>query len=77
MKLVSTAIPSSEGFTANRAAHLEALETVRAAAELAAEGGGARSRERRLHTYGSERLATQLTAENSTPSPTPEDLERV
>ena len=48
MKLVSTAIPSSEGFTANRAAHLEALETVRAAAELAAEGGGARSRERHL-----------------------------
>ncbi|EAU45933.1 carboxyl transferase domain-containing protein [Salipiger bermudensis] len=48
MKLASTAIPSSEGFTANRAAHLEALETVRAAAELAAEGGGARSRERHL-----------------------------
>ncbi|MBY6004712.1 methylcrotonoyl-CoA carboxylase [Salipiger bermudensis] len=48
MKLASTAIPSSEGFIANRAAHLEALETVRAAAELAAEGGGERARERHL-----------------------------
>ncbi|WP_417741682.1 carboxyl transferase domain-containing protein [Salipiger sp.] len=48
MKLASTAIPSSEDFTANRAAHLEALETVRAAAELAAAGGGARARERHL-----------------------------
>ena len=41
MKLASTAIPSSEGFRANRDAHLAALEVVREAAELAAAGGGA------------------------------------
>ncbi len=40
MKLTSSVLPSSEGFRANRAAHLEMLETVRAAAMAAAAGGG-------------------------------------
>ena len=48
MKLASTAIPSSEGFRANRDAHLAALEVVREAAELAAAGGGAKARDRHL-----------------------------
>ena len=48
MKLTSKALPSSEAFQANRAAHLDALETVRAAAALAAAGGGERARERHL-----------------------------
>ncbi|MCR8546280.1 methylcrotonoyl-CoA carboxylase [Salipiger sp. P9] len=48
MKLASQAIPSSEAFLANRAAHLEALDTVRAAAALAAAGGGEKARERHL-----------------------------
>ncbi|GHF47477.1 carboxyl transferase domain-containing protein [Seohaeicola zhoushanensis] len=46
MKLTSKALPSSEAFQANRAAHLEALAEIRAAAQLAAEGGGAKARER-------------------------------
>lgn len=48
MKLTSKIIPSSEEFQANRAAHLEALEVVRAAAGLAAEGGGEKSRARHV-----------------------------
>ncbi|APZ54912.1 carboxyl transferase domain-containing protein [Salipiger abyssi] len=48
MKLQSQAIPTSEAFQANRAAHLEALEVVREAAELAAAGGGEKARERHL-----------------------------
>ena len=48
MRLKSSALPSSEGFAANRAAHLEALREIAEAAELAAEGGGARARERHL-----------------------------
>lgn len=48
MKLISKAMPSSEAFKKNRAAHLEALETVRQAAGLAAAGGGERSRDRHL-----------------------------
>ncbi|MHA7866395.1 MAG: carboxyl transferase domain-containing protein [Salipiger thiooxidans] len=48
MKLASTAIPSSEGFRANRDAHLAALEVVREAADLAAAGGGAKARDRHL-----------------------------
>jgi len=48
MKLASKIIPSSEEFQANRAAHLEALETVRAAAEAAAAGGGEKSRARHV-----------------------------
>ncbi len=41
MKLKTSALPSSEAFRANRAAHLEMLATIRAAAETAAGGGGA------------------------------------
>ncbi|WP_415920909.1 carboxyl transferase domain-containing protein [Tateyamaria sp. SN6-1] len=48
MKLTSQAIPSSEGFKANRLAHLEALRTVQEAAALAMAGGGERARERHL-----------------------------
>ena len=48
MKLNSQVLPSSETFRTNRAAHLEALETVRAAAEAAQQGGGERSRERHV-----------------------------
>ena len=48
MKLNSQAIPSSEAFQANRAAHLDALEEVRKAAELAAAGGGEKARQRHL-----------------------------
>ncbi len=48
MKLTSRAIPSSEEFRQNRQAHLEALETIAAAAEIAAQGGGERARARHL-----------------------------
>ena len=48
MRLKSLALPSSEGFAANRAAHLEALRRIEEAAALAVEGGGARARERHL-----------------------------
>jgi 3-methylcrotonyl-CoA carboxylase beta subunit len=48
MKLTSKALPSSEAFKANRATHLEMLETVRVAADKAAQGGNERSRERHL-----------------------------
>ncbi|WP_299670858.1 carboxyl transferase domain-containing protein [uncultured Roseobacter sp.] len=48
MKLTSQALPSSEGFQANRAAHLEALSQVASAAEAAALGGGERSRARHV-----------------------------
>ncbi|CUH80254.1 carboxyl transferase domain-containing protein [Tropicibacter naphthalenivorans] len=48
MKLNSQAIAASEGFKANQQAHLEALRIVSEAAALAAEGGGARSRERHV-----------------------------
>ncbi len=48
MRLKSSALPSSEAFVANRAAHLEALREIEAAARLAAEGGGERARERHL-----------------------------
>lgn len=41
MKLLSSALPASETFRANRAAHLAMLECVREAAALAAAGGGA------------------------------------
>ena len=46
MKLTSQALPSSDAFKANRAAHLEALEQVSEAARLAALGGGEKSRAR-------------------------------
>lgn len=46
MKLQSKVITGSEDFTANRAAHLEMLETIRTAAEAARLGGGEKSRAR-------------------------------
>ena len=46
MKLTSKAIPSSEEFRQNRAAHLEALETIREAAHAARLGGGEKARRR-------------------------------
>ncbi|WP_424986034.1 carboxyl transferase domain-containing protein [Microbulbifer sp. S227A] len=46
MRLTSSALPSSDGFKQNRAAHLEALETIRTAAEAARIGGGEKSRAR-------------------------------
>jgi 3-methylcrotonyl-CoA carboxylase beta subunit len=46
MKLTSAVLPSSDGFRANRAANLDALETIRAAAEAAAVGGGEKARAR-------------------------------
>ncbi|KEP71055.1 methylcrotonoyl-CoA carboxylase [Thioclava sp. BHET1] len=48
MKLVSQVLPNSEAFRTNRAAHLEALDVVRRAAEEAAAGGGATALERHL-----------------------------
>ncbi len=48
MKLQSQAIPSSDAFKTNRAAHLNALAQIREAAAQAAEGGGQRSRDRHL-----------------------------
>ncbi len=46
MKLASQALPSSEGFKANTAAHLDALARVQEAAEAARLGGGEKSRAR-------------------------------
>ncbi len=43
MRLTSNAIASSEGFRANRAAHLAALDQIAAAAAQAAAGGGERA----------------------------------
>ena len=48
MKLASAALPSSEVFQANRAAHLEALGGIAAAAAEAAAGGGEKSRDRHV-----------------------------
>ncbi|WP_300518167.1 carboxyl transferase domain-containing protein [Aliiroseovarius sp.] len=48
MKLQSQAMPGSDAWKANRAGHLDALDTIRAAAAKAAAGGGERSRERHL-----------------------------
>ncbi len=49
MKLQSQAMPGSDAWKANReGGHLDALETIRAAAAKAAAGGGERSRERHL-----------------------------
>ena len=48
MKLQSRILTGSEEFKANRAAGLEALETVAEAARAAMAGGGARARERHL-----------------------------
>ncbi|WP_170758861.1 carboxyl transferase domain-containing protein [Ruegeria lacuscaerulensis] len=46
MKLTSKAMPASEGFKANRTAHLDALAQISAAAEAARMGGGEKSRAR-------------------------------
>ena len=46
MKLTSAALPSSEAFRANRAAHLAMLDAVAQAAALAAAGGGPKALER-------------------------------
>ncbi len=46
MKIKSKAIPTSEGFKANRAAHLDALAHIADAAEAARMGGGEKSRAR-------------------------------
>lgn len=48
MRLNSSAMPSSEGFKANVAGHLEALQVVSEVAQAAALGGGERSRERHI-----------------------------
>ena len=48
MKLTSHAIPSSEEFQANRAAHLAALEEIASAAEAARMGGGDKARDRHV-----------------------------
>ena len=46
MKLTSSATPNAAAFQANRDRHLEALEIVQQAAEMAALGGGERPRAR-------------------------------
>ena len=46
MKLTTTALPSSEAFAANRAAHLQMIDAARQAALTAAAGGGPRATER-------------------------------
>ncbi|MTI01844.1 carboxyl transferase domain-containing protein [Roseibium sp. RKSG952] len=46
MKLTSKAMPASEGFKANRAAHLDALAQISDAADAARMGGGEKSRAR-------------------------------
>lgn len=48
MKLTSQALPSSDAFKANQAAHLDALAPIRVAADAAALGGGQRSRDRHV-----------------------------
>ncbi|MEL6596163.1 MAG: carboxyl transferase domain-containing protein [Pseudomonadota bacterium] len=48
MKLTSQALPSSEAFQKNRAAHLQALKVVQEAAAWAAAGGGQKARDRHL-----------------------------
>ncbi|WP_277018578.1 carboxyl transferase domain-containing protein, partial [Paracoccus hibiscisoli] len=48
MKLTSAALPTSDQFRANRAAHLALLQTVREAADLAAAGGGPKAVERHV-----------------------------
>ena len=48
MKLQSQAIPTSDQFRQNRAAHLAAMEHIAEAAALAAGGGGEKSRARHV-----------------------------
>ncbi|GAA6181038.1 carboxyl transferase domain-containing protein [Shimia sp. NS0008-38b] len=47
-KILSKVLTGSDDFAANRAAHLEMIEVVRAAAQAAAQGGGEKSRARHL-----------------------------
>ena len=44
MRLSSQAVPASESFKANEAAHADALKEIAAAAEAAAMGGGEKKR---------------------------------
>lgn len=65
MKLTSQALPSSETFRANQQAHLAALAQVREAADVAALGGGEKSRARhesRGKMLPRERVANLLDA---------------
>ncbi len=65
MKLTSQAVPSSEAFKANKAAHLAALAQVEEAAQAAAFGGGEKSRARhesRGKMLPRERVANLLDA---------------
>jgi len=48
MKLTSKMVPASEDFKANERLNLAALETVRQAAQAAAQGGGEKSRDRHV-----------------------------
>ena len=48
MKLVSKALTGSEEFRANVSGHMEAIDIVRDAAQLAAEGGGGKARDRHV-----------------------------
>ena len=48
MRLSSQAVPASESFKANEAAHADALKEIAAAAEAAALGGGEKSRARHV-----------------------------
>ncbi len=48
MKLQSKALPSSEAFQSNQAAHLSMLDTIRIAADQAIQGGSEKARERHL-----------------------------
>jgi len=48
MRLFSKIKTASEDFMSNQSAHLESLDLVRSAAELAAAGGGEKARQRHL-----------------------------
>ncbi|WP_375173531.1 carboxyl transferase domain-containing protein [Pseudooceanicola sp.] len=48
MKLQSQVVTGSEAYRANHDAHLDALETIRSAAEAATQGGGQKSRDRHV-----------------------------
>jgi 3-methylcrotonyl-CoA carboxylase beta subunit len=70
MKLVSHAVPGSEAFRANEAAHLAALDEIAAAAALAAAGGGEKARAR--HTARGKMLPRDRVANLLDPgSPVP------
>ncbi len=60
MKLTSNALTGSDEFRANRAAHLEMIETIRAAATMAATGGGEKARIR--HTERGKMLPRERVA---------------